>query len=386
MKHKTFQNLKLMTLLGVLTLVNTSCSCAGLAITYSPLKYQVAVQKGTGAYVMFPYYGELDEGYLSFKESDEVENSFTSGDYKIIICDTLLGLKAASQSGKYSYYGSLSSGNQKLIHLKSSSELKELDSYNIISNNEDGVLGQTLKYIDTYDDTIQVSFVEMNDNDFYEALYSGTISKEDYDMAFIADPFAARLFMQPESKLYDSYVAGENNEHVAYYETYLDRYFNQANKLEGAYLNNLDSLTEEQQERKLILSDFTKNYSDDNPYISSTSIFVHNDYYESNKDDVNELFTVLNYNIPKLCINNVTFTQYYVYLLSEDETEQFNKAGFGYQDIAKCQAWDTVANAEAKLNRLRYTTSLNVISNDNLIKWLDLIGFEDYDAKSVGLE
>lgn len=386
MKHKIFRHLKLMTLLGVLTLVNTSCSCAGLAITYSPLKYQVAAQKGAGAYVMFPYFSELEEGYLSFKESNEIERSFESGDYKVIICDTLLGLKASSTSGQYSYYASISSGNQKLIHLKTAAQLKELESFNIVANNENGVLGQTLKYIDTYDDTIQVTFVDMNDAEFYSALYSGTISKTDYDMAFIADPYAARLFMQPESELYDSYVAGENNEHVAYFETYLDRYFNQANKLEGAYLNSLGTLTEEQTARKNILSEFTKNYSDSVPYIGSTSIFVHKDYYESNKDDVNELITVLDSNIPKLCINNVTFTQYYVYLLSENETEQFNKVGFGYQDIAKCQAWDTISNYEAKLNRLRYTSSLSVITKDNLVKWLDIIGFKDYDAKTVGLE
>ena len=189
-------------LVVMMTLTNSSCFFSDFFIPVEPLRYKVIAQKGSASLSLCAYY---DDENLTFSDDISlIESAFKSNDesnYQIIFYDSVRGLDLCEEYGNYAYVATIARGNQQYVPLKESIDKDQ--PLKILANNEFGSLGKSLKAMLTDQTKYSLSFVDLNELDYYNYFLSGEYLNDGYDYAFISEPYATRLMTLKASPLYN---------------------------------------------------------------------------------------------------------------------------------------------------------------------------------------
>lgn len=365
-------------------LLGTATSCSFLNryfLEVEPFETPSIAQKGTVSLLLSCYYD--DENLIFSDDLSEIENSFQNRKYPIIFCDSVRGLELCDEYGFYAYVSTISMGNQQFVPLKGG--LDSTQKVSVVANNERGSLGKTTKRMFENDPLYEISFLEKNDLEFYTYLYEGQYADEDYDYAFIAEPYATRLMTDENSALYDAeYDEYTSNE---------DRGFDTSKNM---YCESLRV--------------FYQSFNEATPYndrgIPQSGIFVDKEYYETHAKSVGKILNLLNQLICNKCVKDANYTRSDFRELSKDyndpeenmESEltrqafqyQFDTVGISWNEVARLQAWHTVLGQDAPyekfINRLEYVKNLDSYYGEEYLRaYYDYIG-EEYPSESSFLK
>ena len=362
-------------LVVMMTLTNSSCFFSDFFIPVEPLRYKVIAQKGSASLSLCAYY---DDENLTFSDDISlIESAFKSNDesnYQIIFYDSVRGLDLCEEYGNYAYVATIARGNQQYVPLKESIDNDQ--PLKILANNEFGSLGKSLKAMLTDQTKYSLSFVDLNELDYYNYFLSGEYLNDGYDYAFISEPYATRLMTLKASPLYnkeyDEYTLNE------------DRGFDTSLKM---YCDSL----------KQFYNSFNSDYENSSFGIPQTGIFVNKDFYQSNYQTINKVFNLINNEISNKYVKDVGYTRLDFINLSTEFNDpdedmdseltlkafqlQFDKVGISWNEATRLQAWHTVLgqnpNFEKYINRLEYVKDItSYYSIDYMKEYYRFIGEE----------
>lgn len=385
MSKNIFLNLSLITLFSL-----CSCSLDNFTVTYDPLQFNVLAEKGD---VSLSLYGYFDDKNLNLIDDSSLINvAFSCNENSenfapIIICETLRGFDGCEQYGEFAYYGTITLGNQKIISLNSDKFNETLD-IRLLANDENNVLGQTLKNITILKDNANITYLNYTNLDFYNYLFNGEYKNTTNNFVIISEPYATRLLTHPDSALF---IGNNINPNLSYNE--------KSEKLEELYketiypYRNLELMNYDYRIHNL--SWLYRNTMPDNKLyelgVPQTSIFIHKDFYDQNKKPIeNFLFDYLEKIVDKVCVRCVTNTRPSLKNISKENNNdinlddvafklQFDAVGISWKEAALLQGWhelygESMSQFNGWPNGLEYVASIsNYYTREHLNEFFDFI-------------
>ncbi|MGN1295174.1 MAG: hypothetical protein ACI4U5_02085 [Bacilli bacterium] len=326
--------------LGGCLLITSLCATSCLGIhSYEPLKFKIISNRGPIAYVLCGYF---EDNQLNIEKDESlIEKAFESSEYGIIGYDTIKGLELCEKYNKHVLLQNYVGGSYTLISTNPE-VTNTFEGCKILANNEKGALGAILSLIQGNLFINDISYVESPSYEFYTDIRNGNYLS-DYDFIALSAPYAQRL------------IADDQESNLAYGKvTQSFRLFNVYGKMMDPNVDNYDDYFYAEEAlfvSKDLLNDesLSKNYQS---FIKTINIITDNAI-----NDPYQTMTQFNRN-------------------SKDRSVQFETYGFSIDEIGELQNWEQYNNVKIPYNHTRFTTTF---SNDDLIKYLELIG-KNFDS------